>query len=42
MKEHLERYHEVLATLQEPVDGQTLRQDVLKGVELEGLEPIAL
>ena len=42
MKEHLERYHEVLATLQQPVDSQHLRQDVLKGVELKGLEPTSL
>jgi len=37
MKEHLERYHEVLATLQEPIDSQALLQDVLGG-----LEPVAL
>lgn len=37
MNEHLERYREVLATLQEPVDSQGLRQDVLGG-----LEPISL
>ena len=42
MKEHLERYHEVLATLQKPVDSQHLRQDVLEGVELKGLEPTSL
>ena len=42
MKEHLERYHEVLATLQKPVDSPALRQDALKGVEFKGLEPTSL
>ena len=37
MKEHLERYHEVLATLQAPVNNPA----VLQGV-IGGLEPITL